>query len=104
MVVYLTSSPTGSYRDDSPNEYEGFNPANGLVEELKKEWKENSRCLLICADPENYDQNDEMGEFFRDVLRKSKLTFSEFTVCDRRNGNHIVLTFQEYDFILLGGG
>ena len=104
MVGYLTSSPTGSYRDDSPKEYEGFNPANGFLEHLKKDWKENSRCLMICADPESYDQNDEMGEYFQDVLQKNGLTFSEFTVCDRRNGNHIILTIRQYDFILLGGG
>lgn len=104
MVVYLTSSPTGNYRDNSPKDYEGFNPANGFVEELKKDWKENSRCVLICADPDHYDMNDEMGAYFREVLKKSGLSFSEFTVCDRRNGNSIVLSLYSYDFVLLGGG
>lgn len=104
MIVYLTSSPTGGYRDSSPRKFEGFDPSNGFVEELKKDWKRNSRCLLICADPEKYEENDKMGDFFEDVLLKTGLTVSAFTVCDYRNVEEVMHSLSGYDFVILGGG
>ena len=41
MKLYLTSSPTGSYRGAAPT-YQGLNPENHLVENLKRDWKEDS--------------------------------------------------------------
>ena len=35
MKLFLTSSPIGIYRSDEPLNYAGFNPANGMVAELK---------------------------------------------------------------------
>lgn len=49
MKLFLTSSPIGIYRSEEPIDYIGFNPANGMVDVLKKYWKDDSRCLLtIC--------------------------------------------------------
>lgn len=102
--VYMTSSPTGPYRSSKPNDFEGFDPANGLVEELKKDWKENGSCILICASPDAYDINDEMGRYFADVLLKTGLSFSGFVLCDHRNYLEEKDKISSYDFILLGGG
>ena len=42
MILYLTSSPTGSYRASKAPAYRGLNPENGLVEKLKGDWKEQA--------------------------------------------------------------
>lgn len=103
MALYLTSSPTGAYRGEKST-FEGLDPSNGLLEELYKDWKKNSRCLLICADPKAYEQNDQMGEFLEDRLLKSDLDICSFTVCDYRNVESVMHNLSEYDFIILGGG
>ena len=69
MILYLTSSPTGSYREAKAPSYKGFNPENRLAENLKADWKEQSRCLVICADPDAYMQNNEMRFFFEKTVR-----------------------------------
>lgn len=103
MVVYLTSSPTGPYRGEQST-FEGLDPANGLLEELKKDWIRRAKCLLICADPMGYTGNDKMGEFMEDRLLKSDLDIGSFTVCDYRNVESVMHNLSEYDVIILGGG
>lgn len=104
MILYLTSSPTGSYREAKAPSYKGFNPENHLAENLKADWKEQSRCLVICADPDAYMQNNEMRFFFEKTVRETGLSVSAFDVCDSRNGEETVRNLRSYDFILLGGG
>lgn len=103
MVLYLTSSPTGPYRGEQST-FEGFDPQNGLLEELKKDWKRGAKCLLICADPMECARNDEMGEAMEDRILKSDLDIGSFTVCDYRNVEMVMHNLSEYDFIILGGG
>ena len=86
MTLYLTSSPTGAYREAKQPSYKGFNPENRLVENLKADWKEQSRCLLICANPDVYMQNNEMRFFFEKTVKETGLSVSAFDVCDSRNG------------------
>lgn len=102
--LYLTSSPTGSYRSNEEPTYPGLNPANGLVEELKKDWKENARCLMIAATPDAHEMNDEMTDFFEEKLIASGLSVKEMVLCDDRNGEAIVKILDEFDMIILGGG
>ena len=47
MKLFLTSSPVGIYRSDEPLDYKGFNPANGMGEEIRRYGKEDSRGVLI---------------------------------------------------------
>ena len=54
MVLFLTSSPMGAYRSPEAPDFKGLNPANGMVEELKRYWKDPARCLLISAFPDEY--------------------------------------------------
>ena len=42
MKLFLTSSPIGIYRSEEPLNYKGFNPANGMVEELRRFWVSDS--------------------------------------------------------------
>ena len=104
MNLYLTSSPTGSYRDGKEPEYQGLNPKNRFVENLKKDWKDNAKCLIISADPDAFMSNDEMRFFFEKKVRESGLSVREFHLCDRRNADEIMDKLLSYDMIILGGG
>lgn len=102
--LYLTSSPTGSYRTEEEPDYPGLNPENGLVDELKKDWKDDSSCVLIAATPDAHEMNDEMADFFEEKLIASGLSVKEMVLCDDRNGEEIVEKLEEFDMIILGGG
>lgn len=102
--LYLTSSSTGSYRNEEEPDYPGLNPENGLVDELKKDWKDDSSCVLITATPDAHEINDEMADFFEEKLIASGLSVKEMVLCDDRNGEEIVEKLEEFDMIILGGG
>ncbi|MDO4311749.1 MAG: Type 1 glutamine amidotransferase-like domain-containing protein [Eubacteriales bacterium] len=104
MILYLTSSPTGSYRSDGPEDYRGFNPANDMVKNLREDWVDHARCLIIAADPDAYMQNDEMRFYFEKVLKETGLDISGLDLCDGRNGVETADRLSDYDMIILGGG
>lgn len=104
MILYLTSSPTGSYREKASLSYKGFNPDNQLVQNLKEDWREGSKCLIVSADPDAYMQNNEMRFFFEKTVKESGLSVSAFDLCDNRNVREIVEAIRTYDMIILGGG
>lgn len=104
MKLFLTSSPIGIYRSEEPLDYEGFNPANGMVEELKKYWPEDVRCMLISAFPDDYETNDRMRNDFEGILADTGLSCSGVDICDSRNGREKAEALHSYDFIILGGG
>lgn len=100
--VFLTSSPTGPLDGSRP--VEGLDEANGFLDNLKKYWKKNSRCLMITASPEEYQQNDEMTAFFAGAVEQSGLTISCFDLWDGRAGDVTAEELHSYDVIFLGGG
>ena len=104
MVLFLTSSPMGHYRSPEPPDFTGLDPANGLVREVKRYWKEDSACLLISAFPEEYTLNAGMRRDFERILRETGLSVRRMDLCDRRNGRQITEKLQEYDMVFLGGG
>ncbi len=104
MILFLTSSPMGHYRSPEPPDFKGLDPANGLVKELKHYWREDSRCLLVSAFPEEYTLNAGMRRDFERILRETGLSVSCMDLCDRRNGREITAKLPEYDMVFLGGG
>lgn len=104
MILYLTSSPVGSYRAGGAPSYKGFNPENDLVKNLAADWKSEARCLIISANPDAYMENDKMRFFFEKTVKESGLSVSEFDLCDGRNAREIVDNLPSYDMIILGGG
>ena len=104
MILFLTSSPTGAYRSGAPAPFKGFDPANGLAQELRRNWKEQSRCLLIAAFPDAAVQNEQMRDFFEGVLTDTGLSIECLDLCDGRNGRECVEKLQSYDMIILSGG
>ncbi len=104
MILFLTSSPMGHYRSPEPPDFIGLDPANGLVREVKRYWKEDSVCLLISAFPEEYTLNAGMRRDFERILRETGLSVRRMDLCDRRNGRQITEKLSEYDMVFLGGG
>jgi peptidase E len=104
MKLFLTSSPIGIYRSEEPLNYCGFNPANGMVDALKQYWKDDSRCLLISAFPEEYEVNDRMRADYERIVRDTGLSISCMDICDMRNGKEKAGDIRHYDFVILGGG
>ena len=86
----MTSSPMGAYRSTQAPSFKGLNPANGMVEELKSYWREDSRCLLISAFPDEFDLNDGMRGDFERIFRETGLSVKCMGLCDRRGGRKII--------------
>ena len=86
MKLFLTSSPIGIYRSEEPLDYDGFNPANGMTDELRRFWTDDARCLLISAFPDEYEVNDRMRADYERIVRDTGLSISCMDICDLRNG------------------
>lgn len=102
MTIFLTSSPTGPL--DRSRIVDGFDKKNQFADNLKKRWKQNSRCLMITAFPDNNEANDEMLQFFRNTLEKEKFSYEAFDIWDRRTTDYSEQVLKSYDVIWLGGG
>ncbi len=102
MVVFLTSSPTGPL--DGARKVDGFDKKNKFFENLKKYWKENARCLMIAASPQEFEANDEMRQFFGGTVWKEGLSCSAFDLWDDRTIDFSKEALLSYDVIWLGGG
>lgn len=102
MIVFLTSSPTGSLDDSHP--VDGLDYMNHFVDNLRYYWKECAKCLIITASPDAYEANDEMTEFFANALEKAGLSYSEFLLWDGRDEIMSKEELETYDVIFLGGG
>ena len=104
MKLFLTSSPIGIYRSNEPLNYKGFNPANGMMEALRRFWKDNAKCLLISAFHDEYEVNDRMRDDYEHIVKDTGLSISCMDICDSRNGNEKARELPGYDFVILGGG
>ena len=102
MILFLTSSPRGIYRSEAPLNYKGFNPANGMAEELRRQWKDNARCLLISAFPDEHALNDRIRKDFEEILKATGLSFSCMDICDSRNGQEMADALHGYAFAQFG--
>ena len=104
MKLFLTSSPIGIYRSAEPLNYKGFNPANGMTEELRRFWADDAKCLLISAFVDEYEVNDRMRRDYEGIVKETGLSCACMDICDSRNGQEIAGRLHSYDFVILGGG
>ena len=104
MVLFLTSSPCD---DDVPKHMHlpcCYFERNDFVKNLKKYWKQNSRCVIIAAYPENYELNDEMAFTFRRCFLYHGMIPESFVLIDRRNEEDTERLVKNSEVVLLGGG
>ena len=102
MIVFLTSSPTGDL--DGRFRVDGIDNRNAFCDELRKVWKENSRCLLLTATPTIHARSEEFAGFLWNALNQSNLTTLQVDILDDR---HMEISQEEingYDCIIMGGG
>ena len=99
MLLYLNFREGGNSNDTFFDKL-----LNGLAQELRRNWKERSRCLLIAAFPDAAAQNEQMRDFFEGVLIDTGLSIECLDLCDGRNGRESVEKLQSYDMIILSGG
>lgn len=102
MILFLTSSPTGPL--DGSRKVDGLDRMNAFPENLRKYWKENARCLMITAFPDNDAANDEMQQFFENTFNKCGFSVEAFDLWDGRTTDYSEDTLKRYDVIILGGG
>lgn len=102
MVLFLTSSPTGPL--DNSRYVDGIDDKNYLIDNFRKYWKQDSKCLYITAMPDNYSLNDEIRSGMRATWEKSGFSISSFDVWDDRTIDFSYATLHSYDVIILGGG
>lgn len=102
MKIFLTSSPTGPL--DGSRLVEGFDKKNQFEINLKKYWKDNAKCLIITAFPDDEEANDEMLQFFKTTLEKDAFSCRRFDIWDGRTTDFSEQTLKSYDVIFLGGG
>lgn len=104
MILFLTSSPCSNAVPENVKIPCILNEANGFVEQMSKNWKPDSRGLIISADPENFEMNDEMAATFYAAFSFHGLTMSEMVICDSRNEPEVRRLVAESDMMILSGG
>jgi peptidase E len=103
MIAYLTSHIGGFYKKNGTRIPTQLNTENGLLDSLKKHWKDNSKVLIISADPDNIEVNDSQMNIFAVSFPMSGLSISQMYICDNRN-EKLVDNISIYDVLILAGG
>lgn len=102
MTVFLLSSPTGPL--DRSRTVEGFDTKNKLVDNLKRRWVDNARCLLISAAPAEAEFADGMRAHMMRAMGISGLSVGVYDIWDDRTEDFSAEVLCSYDVVFLGGG
>lgn len=102
MITFLTSSPTKDLSPEQP--WPALDERNGFVRQLKRIWPDSARCLMIAADPEACDLNDEMTGYYEEAVKRSGLPVACFDLWDIRGFDVSGEQLRGYDVIFLAGG
>lgn len=104
MYLFLTSSPCS---DDVP-EGSGLpcilNRANGFVSRLRQTMKERTQMLIIAAQPDAPEHNDEMRETFHRAFSYHGLPVERTVMLDARSEDRAEELIAGSAFIMLAGG
>lgn len=103
MKTFLTSSLGGSIKVNGKRVPSVLLADNGLIDNLKKSWVENSGVMIICASPYEYEKNDSVCACLKEAFPMSGLSISYIDKCDGRN-EELVERLEDMDVILLSGG
>lgn len=103
MTVFLSSHIGGWKRDGGERTPQPLYADNGLVDNLKRHWKDDFNVLFIAADADSHERNDSIAGTFRVALPMTGLSISGITVWDGRNLEAIG-ALSAYDAIILSGG
>lgn len=104
MIVFLTSSPC---QDEVPDGVELpciFCERNGFVENLRSCVQPGGNLLVIAADPQAWELNDEMTDTFAGCFAYHGMEPGDVALLDARNMEDAAELVSQSDVILLGGG
>ena len=96
MIAYLTSHIGGSYKQNGTRIPIQLNAENGLLDSLKKHWKDNAKVLIISADADDIETNDSILRIFTASFPMSGLAIDQMCICDKRN-EKLVDEIADYD-------
>ncbi|NLJ70385.1 MAG: type 1 glutamine amidotransferase-like domain-containing protein [Clostridiaceae bacterium] len=98
MIIYLTSN---LFTPDLT----ALNPENELLDSLRQDTNnEASNYLIIAADPDNGEQNDQMLELTKKSFIEKDFAIKEMVFMDRRNCQDAKSLIDKADIIILFGG
>ena len=103
MIAYLASHIGGSYRKDGQRIPTKLSTDNGLLDNLQNHWKNDSHVLIICADPNSIEINDNIMNTFAASFPMSGLSYKRIKICDKRNDS-LIHNITDYDVVILAGG
>lgn len=104
MHLFLTSSPCN---DDVPAGADLpciFFERNHFVENLRARVKPDARLVVVAADPDSFDMNDEMTGAFANCFEYHGMALSDVELLDARTEEEAVRIISESDVVVLGGG
>lgn len=104
MHLFLTSSPCD---DDVPAGVDLpciFFERNGFVDCLRDRVPPDARLVVVAADPDNFECNDEMTKTFADCFEYHGMMLSDVDLLDARSAEYAEDMIAESDIVLLGGG
>lgn len=102
-ITYLTSNPSIINWEVTPPKSVALNEENGFVEALRKDWKEEAKCLLIASDPKAHWMMEGMRADFTFLFEKHQLDTKVIDTLDGRN-EISKQALESYDVIILCGG
>lgn len=97
MILYLTSSATTGWGGE-------LNPANGFLDDLKRNLPTPLKCVMITSCPDDYVITDKMAWEFREMFEHADIPFDHYEVLDRRTQKYALRMLSEANFIILCGG
>ncbi len=103
MKAMLTSSLGGAFKVNGTRVPSVLIQENGLLDNLRAMWIQNAKVLIICADPTDYEKNDNVCACLQEAFPMSGLSVSYIDKCDARNLN-AVDNLANIDALILAGG
>lgn len=103
MKAFLTSALGGYSRENGIRVPAPLLRTNGLSDRLRSVWRSDARVLIVCADPEKHETNDNIRACFARSLPMSGLEVSSVDVCDSRNPEAAEHP-EKMDVLILTGG
>lgn len=102
MIAFLTSIPGGTILDEQRPRR--FHEENGFLERLSAVWPRDARCVMVCAEPDNIEENDEMRRNYLGNFALSGLSAAKLSLVDSRNPDELDELLADCDVLVLSGG
>jgi len=104
MHLFLTSSPCDDNVPEGVDLPCIFFERNAFVQNLRERVMPGARFLVVAADPENYELNDEMTQTFAACFEYHGMELSSVELLDARSAGYAREMVSASDLLMLAGG